>query len=103
MCGIIGYIGDKNISSLLVNGLKKMEYRGYDSAGLCVSDGKLLSLFKKKGKISDFEKDIESKNISGNIGIAHTRWATHGEPNEINAHPHVDCKKIGRASCRERV
>jgi len=92
MCGIIGYIGDKNISSLLVNGLKKMEYRGYDSAGLCVSDGKLLSLFKKKGKISDFEKDIESKNISGNIGIAHTRWATHGEPNEINAHPHVDCK-----------
>jgi len=92
MCGIIGYIGDKNICSLLVNGLKKMEYRGYDSAGLCVSDGKSLSLFKKKGKISDFEKDIESKNISGNIGIAHTRWATHGEPNEINAHPHVDCK-----------
>ena len=92
MCGIIGYIGDKNICSLLVNGLKKMEYRGYDSAGLCVSDGKSLSLFKKKGKISDFEKDIESKNISGNLGIAHTRWATHGEPNEINAHPHMDCK-----------
>ena len=92
MCGIIGYIGDKNICSLLVNGLKKMEYRGYDSAGLCVSDGKSLSLFKKKGKISDFENDIESKNISGNLGIAHTRWATHGEPNEINAHPHMDCK-----------
>jgi len=92
MCGIIGYIGDKKISEVLVGGLKKLEYRGYDSAGICVSDGKSLKLFKKKGKISDFEKEIGLQNLSGNLGIAHTRWATHGEPSERNAHPHVDCK-----------
>ena len=92
MCGIIGYIGDRKMVSVLVNGLKKLEYRGYDSAGICVSDGKSLNLFKRKGKISDFEGEIESQRLSGNIGIAHTRWATHGEPNEANAHPHMDCK-----------
>ena len=92
MCGIIGYIGDKKIGDVLVGGLKKLEYRGYDSAGICVSDGKTMSFFRKKGKISDFEKEIESKNLSGNFGIAHTRWATHGEPSERNAHPHLDCK-----------
>jgi len=92
MCGIIGYIGDKKIDRVLVGGLKKLEYRGYDSAGICVSDGKSLNLFRRKGKISEFEKDIESGNFSGNIGIAHTRWATHGEPSERNAHPHLDCR-----------
>lgn len=93
MCGIIGYIGNKKIVPLLIDGLKKLEYRGYDSAGICVRNNGGLQLIKKKGKISELEKQPELKEISGNIGIAHTRWATHGEPNEVNAHPHLDCKK----------
>jgi glucosamine--fructose-6-phosphate aminotransferase (isomerizing) len=93
MCGIIGYIGDKDIVPLLINGLKKLEYRGYDSAGICISNNNKLFLVKKEGKITKLIKDPELKKIKGCIGIAHTRWATHGEPNEINAHPHLDCKK----------
>ncbi len=93
MCGIVGYIGNKKIVPLLIDGLKKLEYRGYDSAGICVRNNGELQLIKRKGKISELEKQPELKKISGNIGIAHTRWATHGEPNEVNAHPHLDCKK----------
>ncbi len=93
MCGIVGYIGNKKIVPLLIDGLKKLEYRGYDSAGICVRNNGGLQLIKKKGKISELEKQPELKEISGDIGIAHTRWATHGEPNEVNAHPHLDCKK----------
>ena len=93
MCGIIGYIGQKNSTPFLIEGLKKLEYRGYDSAGLCVLKNKKLYTLKKKGKIAELEKDQRLKNISGLIGIAHTRWATHGEPNERNAHPHFDCHK----------
>ena len=93
MCGIIAYIGNKDIVPLLLNGLRKLEYRGYDSAGLCVLSGNELNVVKKRGKISEFAKQPELKKMSGNIGISHTRWATHGEPNEINAHPHLDCKK----------
>ena len=92
MCGILGYIGDKQINSLLINGLKKLEYRGYDSAGICVVNDNTLKFIKKKGKISELEKEDGLKNIKGKLGIAHTRWATHGEPNEVNAHPHLDCK-----------
>ncbi len=92
MCGIIAYIGDKDIVPVLINGLKKLEYRGYDSAGLCVVSGNELKLIKKKGKISKLEKEPELKDVKGHIGIAHTRWATHGKPNKINAHPHLDCK-----------
>ncbi|MFP4112499.1 MAG: glutamine--fructose-6-phosphate transaminase (isomerizing) [Candidatus Woesearchaeota archaeon] len=96
MCGIIGYAGKKDakITDLLVRGLKRLEYRGYDSYGICVSAEGRLNLLKKKGKISEVEEDISDFSSSvknhGGIGIAHTRWATHGEPNEINAHPHTD-------------
>ena len=92
MCGIIGYIGEKEAGPILLEGLKKLEYRGYDSAGFCLLNSDGLKVIKKKGKISEFEglKDLEAS--SSKLGIAHTRWATHGEPNEINAHPHLDCK-----------
>ena len=92
MCGIIGYIGNKNVVPLLIDGLKKLEYRGYDSAGICVSDGTEINIVKNVGKITKLEKRQELNKLKGSIGIAHTRWATHGEPNEINAHPHFDCK-----------
>jgi len=92
MCGIIGYIGNEQALPLLLNGLKKLEYRGYDSAGVCVAQPDFLFIAKKKGKVADLEKHIKAKEASSNIGIAHTRWATHGEPNEINSHPHMDCK-----------
>lgn len=95
MCGIIGYIGkkDKDIVTLLMTGLKRMEYRGYDSAGLSVLDehSKLYSV-KKKGRVNDLELVTLDLQVRGMIGIAHTRWATHGYPNDINAHPHFDSK-----------
>ena len=93
MCGIIGYIGKKDSTLLLIEGLKKLEYRGYDSAGIAIKQGKKIKVIKKKGKIEELEKQKDLKNFKGMIGIAHTRWATHGEPNECNAHPHLDCKK----------
>ena len=93
MCGIIAYIGNKDIVPLLLNGLKKLEYRGYDSAGLCVLNNSKLNVVKKRGKISELAKQPELKRMSGNIGIAHSRWASHGSVTEINAHPHLDCKK----------
>jgi len=93
MCGIIAYIGNKDIVPLLLNGLRKLEYRGYDSAGLCVLNNSKLNVVKKRGKISELAKQPELKEISGNIGIAHSRWASHGSVTEINAHPHLDCKK----------
>ncbi len=100
MCGIIGYIGYKKITPLLIDGLQKLEYRGYDSVGLCLLSEASLKTFKKRGKVSDFADDLKTIDLpslpageAGAIGIAHTRWATHGEPNEINAHPHLDCQK----------
>lgn len=92
MCGIIGYLGNKNASLILIEGLKKLEYRGYDSAGIAVADNEIKCL-KSKGKVADLEIKISEVPIEGSIGIGHTRWATHGVPNEINAHPHLDCKK----------
>ena len=86
MCGIMGYIGEKEASPILIEGLKKLEYRGYDSAGLTVLNNSLTTI-KKEGKLKELEKENLPK---GNLGIAHTRWATHGEPNEINAHPHLN-------------
>jgi glucosamine--fructose-6-phosphate aminotransferase (isomerizing) len=88
MCGIVGYIGDKQAYPILINGLKRLEYRGYDSAGISILNGKPV-IFKKKGKVSDLEQSINIKNIKGTIGIGHTRWATHGEPSDVNAHPHI--------------
>lgn len=87
MCGIVGYIGDKDAFPILIGGLKRLEYRGYDSAGVALFNGSLES-FKKKGKVSELEEFIEEKNYSGTTGIGHTRWATHGEPSDNNAHPH---------------
>ena len=88
MCGIIGYIGDENAYPILIQGLQRLEYRGYDSAGIAILNGS-LKVFKCKGKISDLERHIAETDISGTMGIGHTRWATHGEPNDLNAHPHT--------------
>ena len=87
MCGIIAYIGPREVFPILMKGLHRLEYRGYDSAGVCLLN-KELSVYKCKGKVSDLEEFMADKNVSGNIGMAHTRWATHGEPNQVNAHPH---------------
>lgn len=90
MCGIVSYIGPKQACPILINGLKRLEYRGYDSSGVALINDDGLCVYKSKGKISDLEELIRDKNTSGTIGIAHTRWATHGEPSSINAHPHVN-------------
>ncbi len=92
MCGIVGYIGERKAYPILIKGLHRLEYRGYDSAGVALINGD-LSVFKCKGKVSDLEKFAKGKNIEGSIGIGHTRWATHGEPNDINAHPHFSQSK----------
>lgn len=89
MCGIVGYLGNKEAYPVIIKGLRRLEYRGYDSAGVAIADGNDLKLFKCKGKVSDLESLVQSQDISGTIGIGHTRWATHGVPNDVNAHPHV--------------
>ncbi len=90
MCGIVGYLGDKPAYEILVKGLHRLEYRGYDSSGVAlVSSDSKLNVYKTRGKVADLERFCEEKDVDGTIGIAHTRWATHGEPNDINAHPHV--------------
>ncbi|MEA3317412.1 MAG: glutamine--fructose-6-phosphate transaminase (isomerizing) [Bacteroidota bacterium] len=88
MCGIVGYIGNKDAYPILISGLKRLEYRGYDSAGVSLLTNNETNVFKKKGKVSDLENYASNYDTSGNIGIGHTRWATHGEPNDVNAHPH---------------
>ena len=92
MCGIIGYIGTRGATPLLLEGLKRMEYRGYDSAGVAVMNGTGVETRKAAGKISMLERALAASPVEGDTGIGHTRWATHGVPNECNAHPHVDCK-----------
>jgi glucosamine--fructose-6-phosphate aminotransferase (isomerizing) len=91
MCGIVGYVGDRGATGLLLEGLKRLEYRGYDSAGIAMADDDGLQTRKAKGKISMLEAVMNNSPLNGTVGIAHTRWATHGAPNECNAHPHVDC------------
>ncbi|HVO75526.1 MAG TPA: hypothetical protein VMT35_15965, partial [Ignavibacteriaceae bacterium] len=93
MCGIVGYVGEKNCVPILINGLKRLEYRGYDSAGIGIVSPGSSYLLKSPGKVSLLEEKIEKLYLSANLGIAHTRWATHGIPNEINAHPHFNAKK----------
>jgi len=93
MCGIVGYIGPKNSVPILLEGLRRMEYRGYDSAGIALINENGLTIIKKAGKVADLVKAIGNKKLSSGIGIGHTRWATHGEPNDANAHPHWDCHK----------
>jgi len=89
MCGIVAYTGNKQAYPFLINGLKRLEYRGYDSAGVALLNKDSISLYKKQGKVADLEKFCLSKNVNSSTGIAHTRWATHGEPNDENAHPHL--------------
>ena len=90
MCGIIGYSGPKEPLPILISGLSRLEYRGYDSAGVALIDGDNLSIEKKEGKLSVLKEHLEGASIKGNIGIGHTRWATHGVPSDVNAHPHAD-------------
>jgi glucosamine--fructose-6-phosphate aminotransferase (isomerizing) len=94
MCGIVGYIGQKDAQPVLLNGLKRLEYRGYDSAGICtlLANKNSLSVRKLPGKVKALENLLKKKPLSGSLGISHTRWATHGTPNQANAHPHLDCK-----------
>ncbi|HOG20853.1 MAG TPA: isomerizing glutamine--fructose-6-phosphate transaminase, partial [Salinivirgaceae bacterium] len=88
MCGIVGYIGKREAFPIVINGLKRLEYRGYDSAGIALWNDK-PSVYKSKGRVSDLEKLVKGHDVEANIAFGHTRWATHGEPNDINAHPHV--------------
>ena len=88
MCGIVAYIGHKEAYPIIIKGLKRLEYRGYDSAGIAISNNGALSVYKKQGKVSNLEALIAQESVQGTAGIGHTRWATHGEPNDINAHPH---------------
>lgn len=94
MCGIVGYLGSREAYPILIKGLRRLEYRGYDSAGVALVNGKgALSVYKTKGKVDDLENYCADKDVSGNVGIAHTRWATHGEPSSRNAHPHYSQSK----------
>jgi len=89
MCGIVAYLGKKEAYPVLIKGLKRLEYRGYDSSGVALLDDGDLNLYKCKGKVSDLEDHISTQPVKGSVGIGHTRWATHGEPNDTNAHPHT--------------
>lgn len=88
MCGIVGYTGPRQAYPIIIKGLKRLEYRGYDSTGVALQNGKGLKVYKKKGKVADLEENIVGKDLNAHIGIGHTRWATHGEPSDRNAHPH---------------
>jgi glucosamine--fructose-6-phosphate aminotransferase (isomerizing) len=92
MCGIVGYVGNREAVPLLIEGLHRLEYRGYDSAGLAIIGPQGIICEKVVGKVAVLEETIKSEDFRGHMGIAHTRWATHGEPNLENAHPHLDCK-----------
>ena len=94
MCGIVGYIGHKEAFPILIKGLRRLEYRGYDSAGVAlINDDNSLNVYKSKGKVDNLVEYCNDKNVSGTVGIAHTRWATHGEPSSRNAHPHYSESK----------
>jgi glucosamine--fructose-6-phosphate aminotransferase (isomerizing) len=89
MCGIVGYIGAKKAYPILIKGLSRLEYRGYDSAGVALLEEKdTLNIYKRQGKVQDLVDFIGARSTEGNLGIGHTRWATHGLPNDVNAHPH---------------
>ena len=109
MCGIVAYVGNMKCKDILIDGLKRLEYRGYDSAGIAViSDSKRrdadlanpkINVAKEAGKIRILEKELNDSKMDGNCGIGHTRWATHGEPTKVNAHPHFDCSGPIPKSC----
>ena len=92
MCGIVAYVGHRQACPIIIKGLKRLEYRGYDSAGIALINGG-LNVYKKKGKVSELEKFLEGKDLTSTIGMGHTRWATHGEPSDRNAHPHFSNSK----------
>ena len=92
MCGIVAYIGEKQAYPIIIEGLKRLEYRGYDSAGIALLNGEIIN-FKKKGKVKELENSLTGEDLTSTLGIGHTRWATHGEPNDINAHPHISGNK----------
>ena len=89
MCGIVGYIGEKNASDILISGLKRLEYRGYDSAGIATLESGVIQRRRAEGKLSNLQKRLDEEPLAGTTGIGHTRWATHGVANETNAHPHA--------------
>ena len=91
MCGIVGYVGDKSAVGIIVEGLKRLEYRGYDSAGVAILNGGGLHVRRAAGRIKLLEGVLRERPVGGSLGIGHTRWATHGRPSEENAHPHTDC------------
>jgi glutamine---fructose-6-phosphate transaminase (isomerizing) len=93
MCGIVAYVGHREAYPLIIKGLKRLEYRGYDSAGVALLNEEGLNVYKKKGKVKDLEASLTTENLHSTIGIGHTRWATHGEPNDRNAHPHYSAKE----------
>ena len=93
MCGIVAYVGHRQANEVIIKGLKRLEYRGYDSTGIALINGSGLSVYKKKGKVSELETFTKGMDLDSHIGMGHTRWATHGEPNDENAHPHYSSTK----------
>src|SRR5512133_4235583 len=91
MCGIVGYVGEKQAAPIILDGLKRLEYRGYDSAGIAICDGDQTVLRKSMGRLVKLEEAIRDEMPKGTFGMGHTRWATHGRPSDLNAHPHTDC------------
>ena len=87
MCGIVGYLGKRQATEVLSDGLSKLEYRGYDSAGVAINTGNELAIRKFKGRLAILAEDLQKNPIDGHLGIGHTRWATHGEPSDVNSHP----------------
>ena len=94
MCGIVGAVGKSDVMPILLDGLKRLEYRGYDSAGIAVIDNDEISRTRSVGRIIELERALSSNVVRGNTGIAHTRWATHGPPTEVNAHPHMSSSRL---------
>src|SRR4029450_143011 len=99
MCGIVGYVGRAHATPILLDGLRRLEYRGYDSAGLAVGDGGKLDTRKCAGRIAGLAKLVKKQPVSGSLGISHTRWATHGKVNDENAHPHFDASRSDNKPC----
>ena len=91
MCGIVGYTGSRPVKDILISGLERLEYRGYDSAGIAVEEEDGLQIVHRKGKVASLAHTVDHFDFAGTCGIGHTRWATHGRPSEANAHPHASC------------